>query len=115
MTGWTTVCAVADLAPDRGAAALVDGRQVALFLLADSGEVHAVSHRDPFSGANVMARGLVGTRQGVPTVASPMHKQVFDLRTGTCLDDEHVRLDVWPARVADGRVEVLVEREGGAA
>jgi nitrite reductase (NADH) small subunit len=110
-TEWTRVCAVDDLVPDRGAAALVDGRQVALFRLSDSGAVHAVDHRDPFSQANVMARGLVGSRQGVPTVASPMHKQSFDLATGQCLDDPDVSLQVWPTRVADGWVEV---RSGAA-
>jgi nitrite reductase (NADH) small subunit len=81
---------------------------VALFRLFD-GSVHAVGHRDPFSGAHVMARGIVGTRGDVPTVASPMYKQVFDLRTGVCLDvpeDPAVRLLVHAVRVRDGRVEV---------
>lgn len=103
---WTRVCAVDALVPDRGAAALVDGHQIALFRLSDSGAVHAVDHLDPFSRANVMARGLVGSRQGIPTVASPMHKQSFDLVTGQCLDDPEVSLQVWPTRVADGWVEV---------
>lgn len=109
---WTRVCAVDALVPDRGAAAMIDGRQVALFRLSDSGEIHAVDQLDPFSRANVMARGLVGSRQGVPTVASPMHKQSFDLVTGRCLDDPDVALDVWPTRVAEGWVEV--RRPGGA-
>ena len=39
----------------------------------------ALSNRDPYSGAYVLARGIVGTRGGLPTVASPMYKQVFDL------------------------------------
>lgn len=108
---WTRVCAVDDLFPDRGAAALVDGQQIALFRLSDSDAVHAVDHRDPFSQANVMARGLVGSRQGVPTVASPMYKQSFDLATGQCLDDPDVSLRVWPTRVSDGWVEI----QNGAA
>jgi nitrite reductase (NADH) small subunit len=107
MTGWQRVCTLDALVPDRGAAALVDGHQVALFRLSDSGEVHAVDHFDPFSHANVMARGLVGTRQGIPTIASPMHKQSFDLLTGKCLDDPDVSLQVWPTRIADGWVEVM--------
>jgi nitrite reductase (NADH) small subunit len=102
---WTAVCSVDALPVDRGAAALVDGHQVAIFRLA-SGEVFAVDHNDPFSGANVMARGLVGTRGNVPTVASPVYKQVFDLQTGKCLDDESVALQSWPVRVVDGVVEV---------
>jgi nitrite reductase (NADH) small subunit len=103
---WTRVCALEALVPDRGAAALVDGHQVALFRLDDSGDVHAVDHLDPFSNANVIARGLVGSRGGTPTVASPMYKQSFDLLTGQCLDDPDVSLRVWPTRVADGWVEV---------
>jgi nitrite reductase (NADH) small subunit len=103
---WTRVCALDALVPDRGAAALVDGHQVAVFRLSGTGDVHAVDHHDPFSGANVIARGLVGSRQGAATVASPMHKQSFDLVTGRCLDDETVALRVWPTRVADGWVEI---------
>ncbi|GAA3530252.1 nitrite reductase small subunit NirD [Aeromicrobium panaciterrae] len=100
------MCTLDALVPDRGAAALVDDRQIALFRLSDTGDVHAVDHLDPFSRANVMARGLVGSRGGVATVASPMHKQAFDLRTGECLDDPTVSLRVWATRVADGWVEV---------
>ena len=109
MTEWQRVCELDALVPDRGAAALVGGHQVALFRLSDSGEVHAVDHLDPFSQANVMARGLVGSRKGTPTVASPMHKQSFDLVTGQCLDDPEVSLAVWPTRVIDGWVEILIE------
>jgi len=103
---WIPVCALASLVPDRGAAALVAGRQVALFRLRETDEVLAVDHRDPFSGANVIARGLVGSRGDVPTVASPVYKQTFDLRTGVCLDDESGALGIWEVRVSQGVVEV---------
>ena len=102
----TAVCRYDDLQPERGVAALVDGEQVAVFRLHD-GAVHAVDHRDPFSGANVMARGIVGTRGPVPTVASPMFKQVFDLVSGLCLDDPSVSLRVFGVDVRDGVVHVL--------
>lgn len=115
MTEWQRVCEVDVLVPDRGAAALVGGHQIALFRLTGSDEIHAIDHLDPFSHANVMARGLVGSRQGTPTVASPMHKQSFDLRTGKCLDDGDVTLRVWPTRVIAGWVEILVEARSGAA
>ena len=106
---WATVCRLVDLTPERGVAALVDGRQIAIFLLHD-GTLHAVDHRDPFTGSNVIARGIVGTRlvddEEVPTVASPLHKQVFDLRTGICLDDPETALSVHGTRTVDGVVEV---------
>lgn len=104
---WVDVCACDDLPPERGVAALLGQEQVAVFRLAD-GDVAAVSHLDPFSRAHVMARGIVGTRGAVPTVASPMYKQVFDLRTGRCLDDPDVSLRVYPARVTGGRVQLAL-------
>lgn len=82
---WTRVCALAELVPELGVAALVDGHQVALFRLPD-GEVLAVQQRDPYSGANVVSRGIVGTAGERLTISSPMLKQVWDLRTGECVD-----------------------------
>ncbi|MFI1679134.1 nitrite reductase (NAD(P)H) small subunit [Streptomyces sp. NPDC020607] len=58
------------------------------------GRVYAVGNRDPFSGADVIAHGILGTRDGRTVVASPMYKQEFDLLTGECLDDPSVRLPV---------------------
>jgi len=107
-SAWTPVCALADLEVERGRAALIGDRQVALFLLHD-GRVHATTNLDPYSGANVMSRGIVGTRGDAPTVASPMYKQVFDLRTGACLDTqgrEARTLAVWPVAVDAGVVHV---------
>ncbi|MFE2014861.1 nitrite reductase (NAD(P)H) small subunit [Streptomyces sp. NPDC059491] len=55
-----------------------------------------MGNRDPFTGAAVVADGIMGSRDGVPVVASPLHKQEFDLRTGVCLDDPEVALPVLP-------------------
>jgi nitrite reductase (NADH) small subunit len=102
---WTPICTIDRLTPDRGVAALVAGQQVAVFLLA-TGELYAVDNHDPCSGANVLSRGLVGDLGGVPTVASPVYKQRFDLRTGRCVDDEAVRVRPWRVRKGGGLVEV---------
>ncbi|UYO98613.1 nitrite reductase small subunit NirD [Microbacterium sp. M28] len=105
------VCAIADLEVERGRAALFGTTQIALFLLAD-GSVHAVANLDPYSGANVMSRGIVGTRGDAPTVASPMHKQVFDLRTGECLDAQGktpIALRRWPVVIIDEVVHIDAE------
>ncbi len=84
-TALTEVCRLDDLSMERGTTALVGREQVALFRTIDD-VVYAVQQRDPYCGANVMSRGIVGSRGDIPTVASPMYKQVFDLRTGECLD-----------------------------
>lgn len=102
---WTTVCAYPRLEPERGVAALVDGEQVAVFRTHD-GQLFAIGQRDPIAGAYVMARGIVGSRGEAPTVASPLHKQVYDLRTGHCLDVPGVAVPVYRVRCRDGLVEV---------
>lgn len=101
---WMPVCAVTLLRPGLGVAALFGELQVAIFLVGD--ELFAVGNVDPFSGAAVLSRGIVGDRGGIPTVASPVYKQAFDLRTGVCLDDPAVTIPTFPARFADGLVEV---------
>lgn len=99
------VCRLDDLVPERGAAVVVDGRQVALFLLHD-GTVRALSNRDPFSGAFVLSRGIVGDRGGRPVVTSPVYKQAFDLDTGHCVDDPAVRVPVYDVVVRGEVVHV---------
>src|SRR5690606_21188370 len=104
---WVDVCDYDTLLPERGVCALVDGEQVALFRTYD-GTVHALGNRDPFSGVYVLSRGIVGTRKGEPTVASPLHKQVFSLVSGRCLDEPGVAVPVYRARVTGGHVQVAV-------
>ncbi|MEU1015722.1 nitrite reductase small subunit NirD [Streptomyces sp. NPDC005900] len=97
---WFEVCERARLTPGRGLAALLpDGRQAALFLDRE-GRAYAIDNRDPFTGAAVLSRGLLGSRGGRPFVASPLLKQRFDLETGRCLDDDEVAVAVHPVRIA---------------
>ncbi|MBI2244585.1 nitrite reductase small subunit NirD [Nocardioides sp.] len=105
LTGYTLVCRVDQIEVEGGVAALVDGVAVAIFRTHD-GNVYAMSNYDPCSRASVLARGIVGTRGEIPYVASPMHKQAFDLRTGQCLDDAAVRVPTYDVRVTDGMVHV---------
>lgn len=108
-SGWTEVCALADIVPGTGVAASIRGEQIAIVRPRGAEQVFAISNFDPFSKAFVLSRGIVGDRAGVPKIASPMYKQSFDLRTGECLDDATVRLPVYPVNVVGGRVFVRVE------
>ena len=110
MNEWERVCDLDDLEVERGATALVHGQAVAIFRTHD-GEVYALGNHDPFAGASVLARGIVGTRGGVPFVASPMHKHAFDLRSGRCLDDDHVAVPSYDVRIDDGAVLVGRRRQ----
>jgi nitrite reductase (NADH) small subunit len=104
---WTSACAYDHLIPNRGVGVLMaDGTQAALFRL-DDGALRAVGNIDPFSGAAVMSRGIVGDRGGRPVVQSPIKKQAFALDDGTCLDEPTVALPVYRTRVTgDGIVEI---------
>jgi len=117
-TVWLRVCALSDLTAERGRAALLPGgEQIALFRLTD-GTVRAVSNRDPYAGANVLSRGIVGSATftdgtEIATISSPLHKQAWDLRTGTVVrtqghEERHIR--TYPVTVDGG--QVLVRTEG---
>ena len=108
-TGWIAVCHLDDLEECWGEAALVDGEQIALFRLPGD-KLHAVGNIDPRTRAAVMARGIVGSRGAAPTIASPLHKEVYDLATGRCLTGDGPALPVHPAEVRDGRVLVGLPR-----
>src|SRR5882724_2045088 len=100
--GWTHVCGLDDVLPGTGVCALVDGRQVAVFRVADA--VFALDNFDPASGANVLSRGLVGDLKGEQVVASPLYKHHYSLTTGRCLEDAEKSVHVHRVRVLDGRI-----------
>lgn len=108
-----TLVPFAAIEPEQGAAVLLpDGTSAAVFLLHD-GSVHAVGNLDPFYGAPVICHGIVGDRAGSPTVASPLGKQVFCLRTGRCLDDPAVSLPVFDTLVTDGVLRLSTPGNAG--
>lgn len=65
--GWLTVCELSALIPGRGVAALLpDGSQAAVFV-DRAGRPYAIGNQDPFTGAQVLSRGLVGTAGAGPS------------------------------------------------
>lgn len=117
--GMVPICPISALAVDRGAAALLpDGTQIGVFRLED-GSVHAVQQRDPYSGTNILSRGLVGSHlfpgpdgaDGVvvPTLSSPMYKQVWNLDTGEVIDaggGDRLPIDVFDVEIRHDQIHV---------
>src|SRR6476661_7986727 len=99
------ICRLDAIVPDCGVAALVNGRQVAIFRL-HGDHLYAIDNFDPFSKANVLSRGIVGDLKGELVVASPVYKQHFELLTGRCVEDATVWIPVYRARVEEGFVVV---------
>ncbi len=106
---WTPICAVQQIPVSGGVNALVRGEQVAVFRTRDD-KFFAVSNFDPFTKANVISRGIVGSakRDGreVYKVASPLLKHNFDLETGQSFDDPNVFLKVYSVKLEEERVLV---------
>ncbi|CBN55454.1 MULTISPECIES: nitrite reductase small subunit NirD [Kamptonema] len=109
VTTWVDVCPLAAIAPNTGVCALVEGEQVAVFRVGNGADVYAIANYDPFSKAFVLSRGIVGDRNGILKVASPIYKQNFSLLTGQCLDDETVKIPTFTVRVVDDMVQVAGE------
>jgi nitrite reductase (NADH) small subunit len=102
------VCAMTELNPGSGVAALLGGEQIAVFYLpGESPGIHAIGNYDPIGAANVLSRGIVGDVGGEPVVASPLHKQHFSLVSGRCLEHEAVSVPVYRTLVSDGWVYLV--------
>lgn len=101
---WTAICALTDIVPDTGVAALIEGRQVAIFRVGD--ELFALDNFDLMGGANVLSRGIIGSFNGELCVASPLYKHHYVLASGRCLEDDSITLQSYDVRVHNGMVEL---------
>ena len=91
MSSWQFVCELDELLPDSGVAALIDGRQLAIFRVGQ--QVYALDNFDPHSAANVLSRGIVGDMQGTVLLLVPPADATADvvasyqaLYDGQCAD-----------------------------
>ncbi|WP_068278329.1 Rieske (2Fe-2S) protein [Aldersonia kunmingensis] len=96
---WTTVGALADLTPGEGRTYVVDGRQVAVFLLTD-GTLRATDAICPHKGGPLTDGQIDGT-----VVICPLHQYAFSLDTGTCADGIGT-VRVYEARIAGEEIQV---------
>ncbi|USD67560.1 nitrite reductase small subunit NirD [Vibrio sp. SCSIO 43136] len=109
MEKWVSICSVEDIAPNVGVCALVEGKQVAVFNDARSGQLYAISNYDPIGKANILSRGIIGTIEGEPYVASPLYKQHFHLATGACLEEPQHSIETFGLKVEAGQIFVAAK------
>lgn len=110
---WVTVGHVEDF-PENGGATIKHGEvQIAVYRFSRRGEWFATQNLCPHKQALVLSSGIIGSREGVPKVACPLHKRNFDLRSGECLTDaETSRLETFPVEVQGDAVRVLLPPVG---
>ncbi len=103
---WNPVCMLEDIIPGIGVCALVNHQQVAIFLL-PTGELYAIGNYCPGGQANVLSRGILGSVNAEPVVASPLYKHRYALKTGVCVDNAALTVPSYSVRTVDGVVEVF--------
>lgn len=108
---WNTICNVDDILPNGGVCALINGEQVAVFRIQQTGsdQLFALANFDPCSNANVISRGLVGSIGDKLVVASPIYKEHFELSTGQCIEKEDVKLKTWNVQLNGNTVQVQAQ------
>lgn len=105
---WVTVCSDTDLVSNSGVCALLNEQQIALFKIksANDEQIFAVSNWDPIGKANVLYRGLLGSVADTKVIISPLYKQRYCLESGQCLDDDGVKLVVYPVRIEQNQIQL---------
>jgi nitrite reductase (NADH) small subunit len=105
---WVTVCSITDLVTNSGVCALLKEQQIALFKIknATDEQIFAVSNWDPIGKANVWYRGLLCSVQEAKVIISPLYKQRYCLESGQCLDDNAIKLVVYPVRIQQNQVQL---------
>jgi 3-phenylpropionate/trans-cinnamate dioxygenase ferredoxin subunit len=99
--GFIDVVAVAAIPPGRGLPVRVAGRSVALFKIGEA--VHAIENTCPHQGS-----ALAGGRLSGCIVRCPSHGLPFDVRDGCMPGNSALRVNVYAARVIDGRVGISI-------
>ena len=99
MPEYRTVCAVGELEPGGARLVVLDGKEIALFLV--DGEYYAIEDNCLHAGGP-LHEGRLEER----TVVCPWHDWRFDLKTGACDLNPKVNLDRYPVRVRDGFIEI---------
>ena len=106
MSNWTTICKQQDLAPNVGCCALVNQEHVAIFNCKRTQAIYAISNYDPIGKASILSRGIIGSIEGEPYVASPLYKQHFNLQTGQCLEQPEYQLKTYAVRVVGNQIQI---------
>jgi nitrite reductase (NADH) large subunit len=101
---WVLVGFGDDFPIDGGATVKYGKSQIAVFNFASRGQWYATQNMCPHKKAFVLSRGIIGTADGEPKVACPLHKKTFSLETGDSLQGEEYRIKTFRVKVEGGKV-----------
>jgi nitrite reductase/ring-hydroxylating ferredoxin subunit len=110
---WKDVGSVAELERDGRLLARIGGREIGVLRV--NGELRGVRNRCPHHGGPLCLGAVRERVAGEPgryeladthVLRCPWHGWEFDPASGRCLDDDAMRVAVYPAKAVDGRVLV---------
>lgn len=107
-TSWWKAGRVETFPRDGGMAVDYAGLQLAVFHVAATDRWYASQNMCPHKQDMLLARGMVGEKEGVAKVACPLHKKQFSLEDGSCLSGDDLHVAVFEVRVEDGFVYLLL-------
>lgn len=107
---WFKAAPASRIPREGGRAIDYEGQQIAIFHFASRGEWFACQNMCPHRRDMILARGLLGDRNGVPKVSCPLHKKQFSLDGGECLSGEDLSILTFPVKIEDGFVHVKLPR-----
>ena len=90
---------IGDLQPGESRVVTVDGAEIALFNV--EGKLYAVSNRCPHRNAPLSRGHLEGT-----AIRCPLHGYLFDLATGSCLNQPDLRVQTYAVSCRNGDLTI---------
>lgn len=103
---WFKACKTNDVPANGGVCVKYKSEQIALFHFMRRGEWYASQNMCPHRRQMVLGRGMIGSHQGEPKVACPIHKKTFSLVTGQCLTGDECAIKTYPVRIEDDCVYI---------
>ncbi len=101
---WVKLAKVEDVPEEGGTAISYGASQLAVFHFKSKGKWFLTQNMCPHKREMVIARGLLGDKEGTPKVACPFHKKTFNLETGAGMSDEELSIATFAAKVEEGWV-----------
>lgn len=103
---WVKVGTTSDFDPNVGSPILYGDSQLAVFNNAHRDEWYCTQNMCPHKQAFVLSQGIIGSVQGAPKVACPLHKKQFSLEDGHQFDGD-LKIITFPVKI-EGE-DVMVE------
>lgn len=104
---WFVACSITDVPENGGVCVKYKNTQIAVFNFTRRGEWYATQNLCPHRMQMVLSRGMIGSQNGEPKIACPLHKNTFSLVDGRCLTSSDCgHLTTYPVRIEDGLVYI---------